>query len=268
MCLLGLPGLYQNWLLAALDSSAGIETSSKCNFEALSSRLQWIKFSGHAIDIDSVSNSCDYIINTYVKANNFVWYLYNFLEKTDGVNIFVNNLQYDIFSKAPGTHAFDSMLKHFIESYNISESSDKPTVYNSLIEYFYFLLADTDAGFKVACDRPSNHSKVINIEYTDFSNYEKLRDQLSTVQPDHVYFKNLYQLLWDRNTDYLTRRDRFADKLMSRHALENYDILELAFIGCLIGGVENIRLDWYNTDVRTAMFNKHQDQLYNYLLLC
>ena len=268
ICLLGLPGLYQNWLLAAVDSAATIETASKANFETVTSNIDWIKFPEQEIDIATLSKEYDYVVNTYVSTTNFAWYLYNFLEKTDGVNIFVNNLQNDIFSKAPGTHAFDGMLKHFVDSYNISENSDSSIVYNSMIEYFYFLLNDPNARFKVLCNRPSTHHNVINIEYADFSSYEKLYSLLRAVQPNEVHFKNLYSLLADRNIDYLRRKDNFSNKLLNNHALENYDIMELAFIGHLIGSVEHSKLDWYNISVREVMFKKHQDQLYNYLLLC
>jgi hypothetical protein len=77
------------------------------------------------------------VINSYVLDENFVWYLYNFLEKTDGVGILIDNLTSDLFSKAQGTVAFDGLLKHLVDNYQLSSDQDPAYLNNAVIENFY-----------------------------------------------------------------------------------------------------------------------------------
>ena len=81
------------------------------------------------------------VINTYVTNENFVWYLYNFLEKTENIGINVDQLVLNLITKGGGTPAYDFMLTHFINSYNIHTTNiDDEYCNNSAIEYFYFFI--------------------------------------------------------------------------------------------------------------------------------
>lgn len=144
--LLGLPGLYQNWMQAALDSTSKVQFSVDSNFISYSKTVQLRQ--KLEINIQDFKNQDTPVINTYVAPENFAWYLYNFLEKTDAIGISVNSLHKDLFIKAPGTVAFDSMLTHFANSYNLDTKTDPAYFYNAAIEYFYFLLINQDAIFK------------------------------------------------------------------------------------------------------------------------
>ena len=148
--LLGLPGLYQNWMRATLDNTGSFQLSLNSNFISYSTTTQWERKLD--INIQDFKNQKTPVINLYVAPENFAWYLYNFLEKTDGVGILVDSLVSDLFTKAPGTMAFNSMLTHFVNSYNINSETDPVYCYNAAIEYFYFLLINHDSSL-VYCER-------------------------------------------------------------------------------------------------------------------
>lgn len=243
--ILGLPGLYQNWLRAVLDPSSQFSISHRINFDTHESTVHWYK--KLETDIDSI-DSKSIVINTYVADRNFVWYLYNFLEKTDAVNIKVESLVEDLGSKAVGTKAFDTLLKHFVESYNLNSHLDCEYKNNAAIEYFYFLLLDQDSRFKKITSL--TNLRFLNIEYLDFSNYAVLEQKLSSIDDiDLTHVDKMYQLLRQENLPYLNRQYNFLKKLESNH--KNFDILEQSYIGALLTWQSGNVLDWFNPSVRS-----------------
>lgn len=246
--MLGLPGLYQNWLLATLDQHSDFKLQNENNFSCNQSRVKLaMKIQ---TDLSNITFLHSTVINTYVSDQNFVWFLYNFLEKTDGVNIRVDYLIEDLETKAPGTIAFDSILKHWSDSYNLAHHPDYQYRLNSAIEYFYFLLLDTQGNFKhlVGFTDP----RFVNIEYANFENKKLLENKLSHLEIfDLNHFNRMYDLLHQRNIRYLTRRHNFVSKIQSNN--KNFDILELAYIGMLITDQDPI--DWFNTQLRESIIN-------------
>ena len=253
--ILGLPGLYQNWLLAALDPESVFKLDLENNFLCLESRYKWIK----KIDVDFFTEQFSGItVNTYVSDQNFVWFLYNFLEKTDGVGIHVDSLVSDLEAKATGTVAFNFMLKHFAESYNITSHTDPQYKVNAAIEYFYSLLLDTTSALKT--QSKFTDPKFVNIEYADFGDQDILRKKLSHLEMfDADHFNQMYSLLYRRNTRYLRSRQNFVNKIQSGNS--DFDILETAYIGKLLTDREP--LDWFNPELRKHKINKRWSDICN-----
>lgn len=257
--LLGLPGLYQNWLIGALDPSSYREahdptkSDSLANFSTQSDHIAWLRKN----ETDDKSLECyDTVINIYVKPDNFVWYLYNFLEKTDGVGIMVDNMASDLFEKAPGTIAFDHMLKHFVISYGIDQTTARSIIENSLIEYFYFILVQDHSLFRVKTHRQM--SKAINLEYEDFAKADRLLAKLGHLPIlDRRHFLNEYDQLIARNKRYLAMKARFPRKIKD----DNLDILETAYTGALIHRHTNHSLDWFNPELRRSNVTKYRDYI-------
>ena len=246
--MLGVPGLYQNWLLSALDVHSKFELNFENNFSCVKSRIQWIKKIPTDLTDPILLDST--VINTYVSNQNFVWFLYNFLEKTDGIGIKVDNLLEDLKTKAVDTIAFDSMLKHWVDSYDIDNRPDYQYRTNSIIEYFYFLLLDTQSTFKrqVGFTDPG----FVNIEYSDFENKNLLENKLSHLEIfDSDHFNHMYNLLYHRNNQYMTRRQNFVNKIKSNN--KQFDVLEAAYIGMLL--TDQDPLDWFNVQLRENMIN-------------
>ena len=75
VALLGLPGLYQNWLLSALDVSAQVRMSGEHNFISHSGKINWFKKMGADLDQIPELIQTSMVINSYVLDENFVWYL-------------------------------------------------------------------------------------------------------------------------------------------------------------------------------------------------
>jgi len=255
--ILGLPGLYQNWLLATLDPDSQFSTSQEANFETQNSAVIWHQ--KLETDIDSIDcNSV--VVNTYVSYTNFVWYLYNFLEKTDSVNIKVELLVDNLQLRAPGTRAFDTLLTHFFNSYNLDSKLDSEYKNNAAIEYFYFLLLDQESKFKKTS--ALTDSAFINIEYLDFSNYNTLKQKLVSIDSfDSVHFDKMYQLLQQRNLYYLDRQNNFLKKLESNH--KSFDILEQSYIGALLTWQSGIVYDWFNSDTRSQIITDQWNNICN-----
>lgn len=253
ICVLGLPGLYQNWLIGALDVHSRTEQHAQHNFVTFSSSVKWLK--KNELDF-SQELAYDHVINLYVKNKNFVWYLYNFLEKTDGVGIMVQNLHTDLFSKANGTVAFDGMLKHFVQAYGVSSHTPVDDIKNSLIEYFYFVLIQDQSAFRQRAHLIMPDA--INIEYGDFSFEQKLLDLLSCLPNLHKqHFVDRYQQLQKRNSKYLNLKSRFPDNFVSR----SLDHLTTAYIGALITTHTGDTLDWFNPEVRQKNIDKHAENI-------
>jgi hypothetical protein len=258
--LLGLPGLYQNWLLSALDASAQVRMSGEHNFVSNPGKIKWFLKMGTDLGQIPELMQTSMVINSYVLDENFVWYLFNFLEKTDGVGILVDNLISDLFSKAPGTVAFDGLLKHLVDSYQLSSAQDLPYLNNAAIENFYLMLIDQDSEFKTKIRY--HHSGCINIEFRDFENYDVLVSKLDQVPGfDLSYFENRYQHLVARNCRYFTRQKIFINKLDSDD--KHFDILETAYIGWLLWKLSPVRLDWFNTEIRKSSMENNWDSICN-----
>lgn len=244
MKLLGLPGLYQNWLMISLDPGCDFyRIKNSINFEYNSKNIQWFRKIQHYQYIDITDST---IINMYVKPENFVWYLYNFLEKTDYVGIQVKNLQEQLFTKASNTLAFDQLLKHFVESYQITKKTDQVYIRNAMIEYFYFVLSRENTFKTIA---GLTDKRFINIEYEDFSNFSTLVNKLQHLHNfDLNYFKKMYRILEDTNEEYLNRKTKFKSRVISN----DLDILEIAYLGSKIG----TNLDWFNEEVRRSLLKE------------
>jgi len=255
--ILGLPGLYQNWLLAALDQNSKFKLDSENNFFCSQSKIKWVtKIQTEPIDLMLLNST---VVNTYVSNENFVWFLYNFLEKTDGVGIRVDNLIEDLYTKAPGTIAFDSMLKHWSDSYSIDQHPDQQYRINSIIEYFYFLLLDAQSDFKYQVRYTD--TKFVNVEYSDFENKNLLKSKLSHLEIfDLDHFNRMYDLLYQRNSRYLTRKQNFVSKIKSNN--KQFDILELAYVGMLFTGQDP--LDWFNVQLRNNMIKDRWSDICNH----
>ena len=255
VCILGMPGLYQNWLMSALDPASECIESSDSNFLSKPKTLRWArKFDA---SVEQVRKQYPIVINTYVKDENFVWYLYNFLEKTDGVGIKVDNLANDLFTKASGTIAFSFMLDHFADAYNITAETATEIIDNSLVEYFYFLLMDKNSEFKIKSLR--EESDAINLEFDTFADYDALVTLLDQVPGfDAAHFQNMYNWLVSRNYMYMNKKQRFREKIVNH---QNLDLLELAYVGYLVSNHTNTMLDWYNEDTRNSTIRTHRQLL-------
>lgn len=255
VCILGMPGLYQNWLMSALDPASECMESSNSNFVSKSKTLCWVK--KFDANIENIHKQYLIVINTYVKDENFVWYLYNFLEKTDGVGIKVDNLANNLFTKAPGTIAFSFMLDHFVDAYNITTETATEIINNSLVEYFYFLLIDKNSEFKIKSSR--EESDAINLEFDTFADYNVLVNLLDQIPGfDASHFQNMYNWLVSRNHMYLHKKQRFREKIANH---QNLDLLELAYVGYLVSNHTNTMLDWYNVDTRNSAVQTYRQLL-------
>jgi hypothetical protein len=255
ICLLGIPGLYQNWLMSAVDCSSKHQQLNDTNFHYEGKNISFYR--KFITDVGSVTNY-DHIINCYVDEENFVWYLYTFLEKTSEIGILVDDLINCLLTKAEGTLAFDFLFKHFIQSYDITKDSTVDYCKNSAIEYFYFLLSEKNKNNEFKAKAAVNYTgnKYINIEYNDFLDSNLLIDKLQGLSIfNEGYFLKMYSLLSSTNSRYLNKHKTFLDKLQLKNP--NFDILELAHLGALITKKTGSKLDWFNPDVRSVEINKH-----------
>jgi len=263
--ILGLPGLYQNWLLSALDTSAVSVPDKDHNFVTRTHSLTWIK----KIDADltSITNLIrpNLIVNCYVKNQNIVWYLYNFLEKTDGVNISINNLVQDLFTKAQGTVAFNGLLTHLIKEYNLTPEHNYEYKLNAIIENFYLLLINQSSRFKQQIQFKSNG--LVNIELRNFENCNILITKLNQLSGfDSVHFENKHKQLVSRNSSYLNKATAFLSKLDSYS--NQFDALETAYLGWLLWNILPERQDWFNPVVRKTLLKNNWNAICNLANMC
>lgn len=237
----GLPGLYQNWLSAALDSNAVFEKHG-INFLTSHSAVPWV--SKHtASDIPDVD-----VINCYVANQNLPWYLYNFFEKTDDVNIRVEHWCEDIQLLAPNTVAYQGMLDHWQQTYHIVDYHNHNYVKNSAIEYFYLFFIK-DSHWRHLLSSQTTHG--VNIEYNDFASITVLREKLSLILDfDDDHFVKMYAALNASNQRYLKLPQDFGTKLLQLPLYNSFTIIELAWLGALFYQMDGIQLDWFNPDVR------------------
>lgn len=263
--MLGLPGLYQNWLLSALDTSAVSTADHDHNFVTRSQAVSWIKKIDFELSTVGQLAQTHNIVNCYVNEHNVAWYLYNFLEKTDGVGILVSNLAHDLFTKASGTVAFDGLLKHLVKEYELTPEHSYEYKLNAIIENFYLLLIDQSSRFKQQLCFKSN--AVINIEFRDFENCNTLVTKLDQLPEfDIVHFKNRYQQLALRNNTYLGRASGFLSKLDS--PTNQFDALETAYLGWLLWNIKPERQDWFNISVREDLLKNNWSAICDLANMC
>ena len=171
----------------------------------------------------------------------------------------VDNLTRDLFSKAPGTIAFDSMLKHFVDSYHIEQLTDISVIENSMIEYFYFLLIQEHSDFRQRAH--IQYPQAINIEYADFSNMETLIHKLAHLEIfDLQHFIGEYARLQSRNIRYLNRKTQFASQVTR----DQLDIITTAYAGALVHKNMHVDLDWYNQELRDKIIGQYFDDIKNW----
>jgi hypothetical protein len=249
----GLPGLYQNWLSAALDPNSKFIVQG-INFSTLTSNIPWV--TKHSSFPQS-----SYVINCYINNENLPWYLYNFFEKTDDINISVDNLVEDLQRRGPGTVAFDSMLDHWKSVYQIDSHSDYNYYKNSLIEYFYnWFTQESEWRDILTYQHTGDHS--INIEYCDFSDPHLLYQKLNTaVDVDQTHFDQMYKLLQQGNQRFFDLPVNFDTKLLNLPNTNELSIIELAWLGKIFDGILKQPLDWFNPDIRHAVVNTNYLQL-------
>ena len=253
--ILGLPGMYQNWLSAALDPDSRFEQQG-ANFLTFHSAVPWQA----KIETTAVPDA-DCIINMCVGYHNLVWYLHNYLEKTDDIHIRTDCLVEDLQSHGGDTKAFGPMLDHWYQSYNIQTNPNPEYQKNSLIEYFYYWLVQKHHWQQMLCARSSNH---VNLEYAAFNSLGRLRSVLAGVIPDQSWFDQMYQRLRFANSQYMDQSEKFCTKLGLIDNINRLTILEQSYIGSLVHSCIDMGdtvLDWYNPDVRQRLWRRYHATL-------
>lgn len=238
----GLPGLYQNWLSAALDADANFSHGGN-NFQTLHSSVPWV--SKHESELNSDNQD---VINCFVSPNNLPWYLCNFFEKTDDVGIKVDHWAEDIQRLGADTIAYQGMLDHWRQTYCIDENCSQDYIKNSAIEYFYLFFIQ-DSAWKNLLEW--QHPRGVNIEYSDFGSIVTLKQKLSTlVMLDDDHFVYMYHLLNATNYRYLELEQKFKQKILQLPFYNSFNVIELAWLGALFYQIDREQLDWFNPTVR------------------
>ena len=262
--LLGLPGLYQNWLMTVLDPEAAYYCNGS-NFKYDSDDIKWLsknyEYQSNPDFIRSMSDST--IINLYVDEKNFIWYLQNFIGKTDEIFLDLDNLLDELESKAPGTKAFDNFYHHFIDTYEIKSDTALDIKIDSLIEYLYLSLVLPDNRLKQISMLKFDLPNITNIEYEDFNDIHKLRSKLSLVSNlDLSSFDDKHQQLQDKNHLYLNQRKILSEAIIRNTDITSFNILDQAKIGYFIGMIsKQSRLDWFNPLQRQDLYRIHRSDL-------
>lgn len=253
--ILGLPGMYQNWLSAALDPESRFEQQG-ANFLTYHSRVPWqAKIETHT------PPAADCVINMCVGYHNLVWYLHNYLEKTDAIGIRTNYLVEDLQDRGADTKAFGPMLAHWYQSYNLANNLDHQHCANSLVEYFYYWLVQKHHWQSMLCSRDST---AVNLEFMAFNSLDRLRQVLDPVISDAAWFDYMYMLLQSGNSRYLEQSEKFYTKLRLVQNLDNLTILEQSYLGSLLHSCMDMGdtvLDWYNPEVRNRLWRRYQTDL-------
>jgi len=253
--ILGLPGMYQNWLSAALDPDSEFQQQG-ANFLTFHSAVPWqAKIETHALP------GADCIINMCVGYHNLVWYLHNYLEKTDGIHIRTDYLVEDLQAHGGETKAFGPMLEHWYQSYNIKTNPDIEHRKNSLIEYFYYWLTQKHHWQHMLCSRSSDG---INLEYAAFNSLVSLHQRLHTVISDVDWFDQMYDRLRSANSKYLHQSEKFCTKLGLIDNINRLTILEQSYIGSLLHSCIDMGdtvLDWFNPNVRNRLWERYHATL-------
>ena len=205
----------------------------------------------------------DFIINIYVKEENFIWYMHNFLGKTDEHFLEISNLYDELMNKASGTKAFDQLYQHFIRSYGITDDWSRDSCNDALIEFFYLGFVSDNNIHKNIAMIELNLPNSINLEYEDFDTLNIIKEKLFNVIDisDEILYKK-YQQLRKLNHRYFNQKITLADKIQSSSAIVDLNILDQAIIGYLINKlITDDRLDWFNRTVREELYNTYKSEL-------
>lgn len=237
--LLGLPGLYQNWLMAAVDPNSKAQLHGDQNFFCAQSRVKWIIKPGlqeYPVASDQLT-----VINLCVSEQNFPWYLYNLFEKTYDIKIMIDSFVDDLLSKGDKFVQFEE-FKNLISAIDYTDP-------NNVIKFFYELFyAKTHYLYRVC---QASGIDYINIEFDDFNHLSALTKKLSTVPGfDPAHCETMYKSLSARNQRYLNRKKDFLTKLENNMPL---DVIELGYIGSLAAQIFNKKIDWGNPTVRESI---------------
>lgn len=237
--LLGLPGLYQNWLMAAVDPNSKVQLHGDQNFFCSKSQVKW-KIKPGTVDYP-IANEQLIILNLYVKEKNFPWYLYNLFEKTYDIRIMIDNFIDDLMSKGEQFEIFNK-FKSLLSAIDYHDR-------NQVINFFYFLFLNKD-GY-LSKDTQFTHDSYINIEFDDFNFPAVLEEKLAAVPGfESEHFKTSYKVLVERNQRYLNRKKNFISKLENNQAL---DIIETAYVGKLAALIFKKSIDWHKPGIRDSI---------------
>lgn len=267
--LLGLPGLYQNWIRKVIDPTAKSETvGTNFRTELQDPTIRWDgKFSLLRDNPYYFEQHQDtFIINTLVNPENFPWYLYNFYGKTDEVFINLDDMVTDFLTKTKNTEAFGDFYKTVSTTYNINELSTEGDIENALVEAIYLNLRNSNNPFRniVALKCPNANS--VNIEYDDFSSSKKIQSLLKEI-PDITLagFAENYALLKSLNDGYFNNKKTMLAKLAKETSLDKFSVLEQAIIGYAISSIKDVKLDWYDKNNRRDLFAENGSGLADFL---
>jgi hypothetical protein len=253
---IGMPGLYQHWLQYSLDPSLVAHQDGANFFVGFNlEKTRWL----YKYNDDYQNQLTDEVICTYVEDKNFVWYLYNYFEKTDHVNIKVNNLFADLKKLHKRSEAFREFFPRFVQTYNLSLNEDNEYINNAMIEYLSFILLDKESKFKTIAGNTVNGA--VNIEYQDFRDSNILAEKLSTISTfDYNHFIHCYKKLELTNKDFLQRSSKFLTKIKNKSPL---DVLETAFVGYILSNLGH-NIDWFDSEYRAAMMNDYYNDICNF----
>ena len=237
--LIGLPGLYQNWLMAAVDTNSKLQLHGDRNFFCSSSRVKWIIKLG--LDEYPVASNELIVLNLYVNTKNIPWYLYNLFEKTYDIKVMVDNLVDDLIEKGDKFTPFKLFKNKIVEIDTLN--------FDTAVAFFYdYFKQQNDYLFTVL---PRVHENYINIEYDDFSDRERLAGILSLYPEFNIdHYNSLYTMMAERNLRYLNRKNDFITKFDQTNS---FDIIELGYIGYLADKILNKELDWANPKLRNSL---------------
>ena len=245
--LLGMPGLYQNWVMAAVDPDSKFQLHGKQNFFCSKSKVKWLIKPGMSAYPEPSENST--IINLYVKEHNFPWYLYNLFEKTYDIKIMIDTLVQDLLNNG-------DKFTIFAEFKNLLLQIDHKDN-NAVINLFYLLFLENK--YYLCKTAEFTNPSYINIEYDDFLDRACLLEKLKHVPGfDSDHFDLLYQQLVDRNQRYFTRKQDYLDKLAGT---QNFDLIELAYTGKLASMLYGKQIDWINPKFRMAVLKTKHNEL-------
>ena len=246
--LLGMPGLYQNWVMAAVDPDSKFQLHGEQNFFCSKSKVKWLIKPG--MSDYPASNSDSVIINLYVNEHNFPWYLYNLFEKTYDIKIMVDTLVRDLLDRGDKFTIFTE-FKNLLLQIDYND-------YNAVVNLFYLLFLENN--YYLCKTAEFTNPLYINIEYNDFLNQTCLLEKLKNVPGfDFDHFDQMYQQLVNRNQRYFTRKQDYLDKLAG---MQNFDLIELAYTGKLASMLYGKQIDWINPKFRMAVLKSKQTELY------
>jgi hypothetical protein len=237
--LLGLPGLYQNWLMGAVDPASTLQLHGTQNFFCPKSIVKWVI----KINLNQYPVASDetIVINLVVNKENMPWYLYNLFEKTYDIKIMIDNFIEDLMIKGNQFSIFE-FFKKDLQEINLTDE-------NEVINYFYkFFQNKTNFLYENVIIKNPNY---VNIEFDDFNNPILLKEKLSIIPNfNNDHFDKLYSQLCSRNKRYLNRKKDFIYKLENKLPL---DIIESGYVGSLASEILNKQLPWGDRNLRNLI---------------